>query len=208
MVALSLLLFPLLAEAQPQPPDVPTLGPALIMSAGDGFTNVTVYSPQNQSYQEKPIELTFSVDAVGMFGQFGNVGYQIDQGTIRSVTSFVNKTIGNESMPNWYYSRTTIFATIELTDLSLGPHNVTVYYGWQYLGIPENPSLERFEVYAYDSVEFTIADSNLSVTDYNTPSSTVTPMPTPTVAEHSIATITLLAALTVPAILILKRKRN
>jgi len=79
-IAFVLLLMPLIAQAQPQPPNVSTLGPALILSEGDGFTNVTIYSPKNQTYLPNQTELLFSVKAVRMFAQFGNVGYSIDQG--------------------------------------------------------------------------------------------------------------------------------
>jgi hypothetical protein len=35
-----------------------------------------------------------------------------------------------------------------------GVHNATVYYGWQYSGT--NPSWERYEVYAYATVDFAV----------------------------------------------------
>jgi hypothetical protein len=55
--------------------------------------------------------------------------------------------------------------------LSEGVHNVTVYYGWQYLGTPENPSLKSFEVSSIKTVEFTVEASlpkisQLSIEDF------------------------------------------
>ena len=47
-----------------------------------------------------------------------------------------------------------------LPSLSKGTHNATVYYGWQYLGIPENPSLQRYEVFAHSTVEFLVVGAN------------------------------------------------
>jgi hypothetical protein len=193
-IILSILLTPLLAEAQaPTPPNVPTLGPVIICSAGDGGTNVRILSPQNQSYSNNQIQLNFSVKAVGMFGQFGNVGYSLDGGIINSVSNFVNKSVDNVDTPDWYWNRTTVFASIVLPQLSEGIHNVSVYYGWQYLGIPENPSLQRFEVFAYATVNFTVINSNALPTDENTnPSTSISTTPTPAVAEFSSWTLLLL----------------
>ena len=143
-----------LARAQPQPPNVATLGPPVICSAGDSGTNVKIFSPQNQSYPNDPIQLVFSVTAIGMLGQFGNVGYSLDGGVIKSVTNFINKTV-QFAGPDWYWNRTTVFASVILPTLSEGVHNATVYYGWQYLGA-NNPDLERYEVFAYAIVDFAV----------------------------------------------------
>lgn len=52
-IMLSILLTPSLAEAQaPTPPNVPTLGPVIICSAGDSGTNVKILSPQNQLFKQ------------------------------------------------------------------------------------------------------------------------------------------------------------
>jgi hypothetical protein len=144
---------PLLAKAQPQPPSVATLGPPVICSAGDAGTNVKIFSPQNQIYSNNPIQLVFSVTAIGMLGQFGNVGYSLDGGVIKSVTSFINKSV-EFAGPDWW-NRTTVFASFILQTLSEGVHNATVYYGWQYLGA-NNPDLERYEVFAYATVDFAV----------------------------------------------------
>lgn len=182
----------LLAEAQaqaPTPPNVSTLGPVIICSTGNS-ANVKILSPQNnQSYSSNQVQLIFSVQAFGMFGQFGNIGYSLDGGIVKSVNSFVNKTVDHPTdAPDWYWNRTTVFASIVLPSLSEAIHNVTVYYGWQYLGT-NNPSLERFEVFAYDSTIFTVANTtntsphpNSSPTSFPspTPNSTITPSTTPT----------------------------
>jgi hypothetical protein len=49
------------------------------------------------------------------------------------------------------------------------------------LGIPENPSLERFEVFAYATVDFTVGNSKALLTDASTmPSTSSSPISTPT----------------------------
>ena len=161
-----------LVKAQPQPPNVATLGPPVICSAGDGGTYVKIFSPQNQVYTNNPIQLRFSVTAIGMLGQFGNVGYSIDGGVIKSVTNFINKSV-EFAGPDWYWKSTTVFASVILPTLSEGVHNATVYYGWQYLGT-NNPDLERYEVFAYATVEFSIGRPtitppiiSISSPDYN-----------------------------------------
>lgn len=123
-----------------------------------------------------------------MLGQFGNIGYSLDKSEILSVNNYLNKTVTNSSLPEWYYNTTTVYVAIDLLDLSKGVHNLTIYYGWQYLGTPENPSSERFEVYAYDSVEFIIEDNTMP--DFA--SSSVTP--TPTIPEYSSVSILLLTS--------------
>jgi hypothetical protein len=92
-----------------------------------------------------------------MFGQFGNVGVSVDGGVVNSVTDFITKSVV-QSGPDWYWYLTTVLASVMLPTLSEGNHNVTVYYGWQYLGIPENPSLERYEVFAYATVSFVVGN--------------------------------------------------
>ena len=178
-IMLSILFIPSLAEAQaPTPPSVPTLGPVIICSAGDSATNVRIISPQNdQNYPNNQVQLNFTVQALGMFGQFGNIGYNLDGGIINSVNSFGTSVVHPTDAPDWYWDRTTAFANVILPELSEGVHNVTVYYGWQYLGIPQNPSLERFEVYAYASANFTVGNS-IDNSLYPNSSPSLSPSPT------------------------------
>ena len=161
VILLVILLIPLLlAEAQaPTPPDVPTLGPATFFYADESGYSIKILSPQNQSRYSKQIQLNFTIEVTTMLGQFGNVGYSLDNGIINSISSFVNKTVEKTGIPDWYYWTTTASANLILPALSEGNHNITIYYGWQYLGIPENPSLERFEVSSYKTVEFTVDTS-------------------------------------------------
>jgi hypothetical protein len=149
--------FPLVVEAQPQPPNVDTLGPVVFFSQSG---NVTILSPKNSTNYENPIQLNFTVEARGMFGQFGNVGVSLDGGVINSVTDFINKSVV-QSGPDWYWYQTIVLASVMLPTLSEGTHNVTVYYGWQYLGIPENPSLQRYEVFAYSTIDFIVVGANI-----------------------------------------------
>jgi hypothetical protein len=149
-------LIPLLVEAQPEPPDVDSLGP-VVFSVQSG--NVVILSPENSASYVNPIQLNFTVEAYGMFGQFGNVGVSVDGGVINSVTDFINKSVV-QSGPDWYWYLTTVLASVMLPTLSEGNHNVTVYYGWQYLGTPKNPSLQRYEVFAHSTVDFMVVSAN------------------------------------------------
>jgi hypothetical protein len=151
---ISSFLIPLVVEAQPEPPNVNTLGPA-VFSGESG--NVVILSPKSSTNYENPIQLNFTVEAPGMLGQFGNVGISVDGGVINSVTDFINKSVV-QSGPDWYWYRTTVLASVMLPTLSEGNHNVTVYYGWQYLGTPENPSSQRYEVYAHATVNFVVVN--------------------------------------------------
>ena len=143
------------ANAQvPTPPDVPTLGPIIICDQGN-YLNVS--SPQNRNYPNNPIQLAFTITVSTMLGQFGNVGYSIDGGVVTSIRNLpITETRPDPQSGEWYYYTETASAILDLPQLTDGAHNVTVYYGWQYLGVPQNPSLQRFEVYAYQTVNFTI----------------------------------------------------
>ncbi len=223
---LIVVVLPLVQAQVPTPPMVPTLGPAVICSNGE---NITIFSPQNKTYSNNQISLYFSVAATGMFAQFGNVGYSLDGGTIYSVNYFINKTVDHPSdAPDWYWNRTTVFASLALPKLSEGPHNVTVYYGWQYLGT-NNPSLERFEVFAYQTASFTVS-TEVPITNQNVPPSTsnITTSPTSTISEFQTASpylpydrnaphldpifylipISIIVAIAVIANIILRRRTN
>jgi hypothetical protein len=95
----------------------------------------------------------------------------LDGGIINSISNFVNESVDKSGFPDWYWWKTTRSANVTLPILSEGVHNVTVYYGWQYLGTPENPSLERYEVFSIKTVEFTVDNSppkisQLSIEDF------------------------------------------
>lgn len=170
-VVLFMLFAPALTKAQaPTPPNVPTLGPPVFYSVGGNQASVNILSPpNNQSYLGNTIQLNFTAQSLGMFGQFGNVGYRLDGGTIYSVSNFVNMSVDHPAdAPDWYWNRTTAFASVVLPNLSDGVHNITAYFGWQYLGT-NNPSLERYEVAAYASAIFRIG-----------------PIPTPSVSWYPI----------------------
>jgi hypothetical protein len=156
-IFISFLLITSVAEAQPEPPNVSTLGPPVFYHYGSD-EGVKILSPKNESKCVNPVQLSFTVEADGFFGQFGNVGVSLDGGVINSVTNFISKSVEELDYPLYWY-RTTVKANVKLPTLSEGTHNITVYYGWQYQGIPENPSLERYEVFAQRTVKFSIDES-------------------------------------------------
>jgi hypothetical protein len=177
-------LIPLLVEAQPEPPDVDTLGPVVFCDQSGG---VVILSPRNATNYVNQMQLVFAVEANGMFGQFGNVGVSLDGGVINSVTDFIDKSV-IQSGPDWYWYRTTVLASVMLPTLSEGTHSVTVYYGWQYLGIPENPSLQRYEVFAHATVDFMVVNSD--ATNVSTAVSDITSYTKPEISISSPSNLT------------------
>ena len=174
LAASSLIMVESASAQVPTPPDVPTLGPIIICDQGN-YLNVS--SPQNRNYPNNPIQLTFTITVSTMLGQFGNVGYSIDGGVVTSIRNLpITETRPDPYSGEWYYYTEKASANLDLPQLTDGAHNVTVYYGWQYLGVPQNPSLQRFEVYAYQTVNFTIGTPQPTPS----PNSTSTPTPTPT----------------------------
>jgi len=144
---ISYFLIPVVAEAQPAPPDVDTLGPAEFNSQYE-TGSVIILSPENSTIHGNPIQLNFTASREGLFGQFGNVGVSVDGGVIKSVTNFVNKSVVSTEYQFW--DLTTVVSSVTLF-LAEGTHNATAYLGWQYQGI-----YRRYQVYAYATVQFTI----------------------------------------------------
>lgn len=156
-IFISSLLFTSVVKAQSELGS--PLGPPVFHNQYKSSTVVTILSPENSSNCVNPIQLIFTVAADGLFGQFGHVGVSVDGGVINSVTNFISKSVEETDGLSWGWYRTTVKANVMLPTLSEGHHNVTLYYGWQYQGIPENPSLERYEVDAQRTVQFNIDES-------------------------------------------------
>jgi hypothetical protein len=205
------------ANAQPTPPDVPTLGPVVYYENSQNNETI-ISSPANGGKYPNPVFLNFSVTTTSMLGQFGNIGYSLDGGIINSVSSFINKTVDFNPVnaPAWYFYNTTIFASIVLPPFTEGVHNVTVYYGWQYLG---NPSVERFEVQSWATSNFTVGEISIqspSPTNHSpspnqttSPTNTIaSPTPTPTVPEFQVWTILLALILIVSTSLLVYFKKH
>lgn len=168
-ILLSLLFTPIIVQAQtPTPAEISTLGPVQIRSGGDGGTNVQIFSPQNKSTANNPIQLTFCVKALLLpYSPFGNVGYSLDNGTIYNVSNFINITRTREEA-----DKVTVWAEVALPKLSEVSHTVTVYVGWQFSGIGQ-----RYEVMAYSTVNFLVSSKS------PTPTLSPTANPSPTVPE-------------------------
>ena len=150
------LLIPIVAEAQlpPEPPDVDTLGPVLLLPITSD--KVLILSPTNSMMgYVNQIQLVFAIEAHSQHGQFGNVGVSLDGGIINCVDDFV----GHISASN---NRVIGYGDVMLPTLSEGTHRATVYYGWQYLGVPEYPDTKSYQVFALATVDFTVIHANSS----------------------------------------------
>jgi hypothetical protein len=166
------LLIPLVVEAQPEPPNVDTLGP-VVRCPPSG--SAIILAPINSTSYVNQIQLIFAIEANGMLGQFGNVGVSIDGGVINSVTDFIDKSVVQSGLDLYWY-RTTVLASVTLPTLSEGNHTATVYYGWQYLGI-------RYEVYAHATVNFIVVNADTS--DVSTAVSDITSYTKPEISISS-----------------------
>jgi len=172
----------------PAPTEISILGPAELRSAGDGGTNVEIISIQNQSSLSNPVQLFFCVRALVLPYSFGNIGYNLDGGTIYNVSDFINETrIGGQA------DDVTVWAEVTLPKLSEGSHTVSVYYGYQFSGINQ-----RYEVIAYSTVNFLV--SSKTPTPSLLPTSTITP--TPLVSNYLSSPIFLIAIAIVVAIVV------
>lgn len=181
----SLFFIPLLVLAQaPTPPDVPILGPVVICLAGDSGNFVKITSPENQTTYPNQIQLNFNTQQITLLGQFYNIGYSIDGGTVTSVTNSVSRSIDNSDMIDKNYYKSKAIGNLILPTLSEGLHRITVYVGWQY-GVTNHPS-DRFDVFAYETVEFTVGNPEPS-----SPPPTQTPSPSPLPTFSSKPTVIL-----------------
>lgn len=172
VLLISSFLIPLVTEAQPEPPNVSTLGPAVFTFQSG---SVIIISPKNSTSYVNPVQLIFAVSADGLFGQFGNVGVSLDGGVIKSVTDFIDKSVVRTDQQYWL--RTTVLASVMLPTLSEGTHHATVYYGWQYLG-----SNQRYEVFAHETVDFMVV---INATNVSTAVSDITSCTKPEISISS-----------------------
>jgi hypothetical protein len=123
-----------------------SLGPIVFVSTSN---KVEIFYPQNETYNVNSLLVNFTVIMGGTAFDFG---YSLDGGAVMRVEN-----ITKISESGWIpYVTYTFRGGVFLTNLSDGSHSITVYEGHQYQGIPENPSLKRYEVYAYDYTNFTI----------------------------------------------------
>jgi hypothetical protein len=123
-----------------------TLGPIVMR---DSTNKVTIFYPQNETYNVNSILVNFTVV---MRGNCFDFGYSLDEGVVVKVEN-----ITKISESGWIpYVTYTFRGSVFLANLSEGSHSITVYEGCQFQGIPTNPSLKRYEVLAYDYTNFTI----------------------------------------------------
>ena len=131
-----------------------SLGPVVIVPSTN---EVEISYPPHETYNVSSLLVNFTVI---MGGNAFDFGYSLDGGAVVRVEN-VTKISESGWIPFVTY---TFRGSIFLTNLFEGSHSITVYEGYQYEGIPENPSLERYEVYAYDYVNFTIDTLSPKVT--------------------------------------------
>jgi hypothetical protein len=170
----------------PTPPSHTPLGPVEIHSSGGGGHSVLIFAPQNNSFIDNPVQLVFCVRALLLpycYSSVGNIGYSLDNGVINSVNDFLNQTIVHQADSD----DATVWVNMTLPALSEGPHTITVYWGWYFVG-----SNQRYEVSAYQTVVFNIGSS------FN---------PSPTVPEFPI-TVTLVTVLAFVSLLLVMGKRK
>jgi hypothetical protein len=123
-----------------------TLGPVEMLL---GTSKVTILYPQNETYNVNSLLVNFTAVFGGTAFDFG---YSLDEGAVIKVEN-----ITKISESGWIpYVTYTFRGSVFLANLSEGSHSITVYEGYQYQGIPTNPSLKRYEVYAHDYTNFTI----------------------------------------------------
>jgi hypothetical protein len=123
-----------------------TLGPVVIVPTSN---KVEIFYPQNETYNVNSLLVNFTVVMQGTAFDFG---YSLDGGAVIRVEN-----ITKISESGWIpYVTYTFRGSVFLANLSEGSHSITVYEGYQYQGIPTNPSLKRYEVYAHDYTNFTI----------------------------------------------------
>jgi hypothetical protein len=126
-----------------------TFGPIVIRTDISTGNKVEIFYPQNEAYNVNSLLVNFTVV---MGGNAFDFGYSLDEGAVIKVEN-----ISKISESGWIpYVTYTFRGSVFLANLSEGSHSITVYQGYQFQGIPENPSLERYEVFAYDYTNFTI----------------------------------------------------
>jgi hypothetical protein len=117
------------------------LGPVVISSSSNV---VAIHFPQNQTYDRNSILVDFSVT---MGGNAFDFGYSLDGGAVERVEN-----VSKISESGWIPYQTFVFeGNISLSNLTIGEHEITVYEGYHRV----RPN-ERYEVFSYDSVNFSV----------------------------------------------------
>jgi len=165
------------------------LGPVHIRSSGDSGTNVRIIMPQNQTSVNGPVEVLFCINIALLpysSPPYGDIGYSIDNTEVFGIVTddLINQTITHGANAD----EATIWAKLTLSNIS-GNHNLIIYVGAQFEGTPENPQLQRYEVWAYSTVNFS-----------------ATSVPSPTVPEFP-ATIAIVF-LSVTALAVVSRRKH
>lgn len=129
-----------------------TLGP-VDMSHYSG-KGINIASPRNETYNASSIMLSFTGEA---YYSVNDVGYSLDEGAIERVTKLATIQVPAPEV-NIICVRITYMGALFISNLSDGKHSITVYQGYQF-----RQHNERYEVYAYSNVNFTVDTTAPSV---------------------------------------------
>ncbi len=183
------------AEGPSQPQEADILGPVIFSELSSSYV-VNIFSPENSGVYANPLVLVFSVEANVFLDQYGDIGYSVDNGEIRRVTDFTNKTVEQRDGGLWYWSPVKVNASVPLPVLAEGNHNVTVYYGGQSEGTPKNPSLQRYTVTAHSTVNFTVLNDDADAPSNVQSATQLEPFPVLTaIAVSSVVALSVIASL-------------
>lgn len=139
------------------------LGP-IVWSSGTSGSNIQILSPQKNGTTSNPVQLHFCahVRAWAWYWEQAypdvgvDIGYSIDNGDIYRVNEFYKQ----RKTPDGDLVTVEFWANITLPNITEGTHTITVYYGTQYSGTASNPSLKKYIVIAYSTVEFTVKNKD------------------------------------------------
>ena len=122
-----------------------TLGPVDMSHYSGNVINIA--SPRNETYNSSSVMLSFTGET---YYSVNDVGYSLDEGAIERVTKLATIQVPAPEV-NIICVRITYMGALFISNLSDGKHSITVYQGYQY-----RQHNERYEVYAYSNVNFTI----------------------------------------------------
>jgi hypothetical protein len=156
-LALTLILALFLAVVGTQMVNLAEANPDLLKGL---YCNISVQSPQNGTYNTAPVLLNFTVKNNYVSGAYLYF-YLLDGQDMQSSVKIEEiEIIGEETISNdtyVQYTEYTLKGQAVLSDLSDGPHNVTVFMGWVKAdGVIYPANIDPFSATAIFNVDSTI----------------------------------------------------